>query len=504
MKKLIAISALLCILISSAFGMSAFAQNKTYYDMDFDDISFAIDVETEEKEIVLNTLTGWTLSTISGEAVVETVNATDVNASWTGRGKVLKVQGTDASLETTNAALKITLPVGYTYDSDKFYLEYDLFVPEEGIKGSVSIFANDGWNTTSTYLSSGVRYLCQNQYTTRAVKTDMTPIVRSGRIFGNGPMGSWQRYTFVLDGADFNKSFSMPTEYGGTDNRTVTGIPTLKITIKDLATGTSRQEAYAGVAASIYGGSLTIGGDPSSGAASALKGGFYIDNLKIYSVDKFAFVESADDEATGVLIDNEYVEFKMNAPILESSLSTIEVTGGGDVLSTSAELVDEKTVRVNILEDMAYDTVYTVNFGSITNAASSPIETAKKTISFTTEPVPPLYINEVKAFKGVGAYSMAVDTFAADSAIYTAEAQVENTVDESKDAYVVYAIYDANGRLKDTAVVSQKIDADKIEKMGAGITIPAECAGGTVRVLLWDSITFMQPYSKPIVFNIAQ
>ena len=56
MKKIIAISALFCVLISSIFGMSAFAKNKTYYDMDFDDISFAIDVETEEKEIVLNTL----------------------------------------------------------------------------------------------------------------------------------------------------------------------------------------------------------------------------------------------------------------------------------------------------------------------------------------------------------------------------------------------------------------------------------------------------------------
>ena len=500
MKKIIALSALLCMLISAVAGMNAFALNKTYYDMDFEDVSFAIDVETEEKEVVLNSLTGWTLSTISGEATVATVNATDVDASWTGRGKILKVQGTDASLETTNATLKITLPVGYTYDTDKFYLEYDLFVPVDGISGRVALFANSVWNTTGTYYENGVKYLENQQYYTRSVKADLTPNVASGRIFGKGPMGSWQRYVFVLDGADFNKTFNFPTETGANDNRDVTGIPTLRITTTDLATGVTTERAYAGVKNDIYSGSLTIGGDPSSGAASALKGVYYLDNIKLYSLDKFSFVESEDDGMENVPIDFDSVEFVMNDNVLESSLSSITMDG----VSISAELVNEKTVRVNILEDMDYRTQYTVDFSGVKDSRGRSIETDKKSISFTTENEPALYITDTKAFADVGVYAVSTDTLVADGYIYTMESEIANTVDEAKEANVVYAIYDANGRLKDTAVLSKNIAAGKVEKIGTGLSIPAECAGGTVRVMLWDSITYMQPYVKPLVFDIAQ
>ena len=187
-----------------------------------------------------------------------------------------------------------------------------------------------------------------------------------------------------------------------------------------------------------------------------------------------------------------------------SSLSTITVSAGSDVLSTSAELVDSKTVKVNILEEMAYGKEYTINFAAITDDEGRPIETEKKTISFSTEEVPALYVTGTRAFADVGAYALETDELIADGYIYTVESAVENTVSEAKEANVVYAIYDANGRLKDTAVVSKSVAAGKIEKIGTGLAIPAEYAGGTVRIMLWDSITFMQPYVKPLVFNIAQ
>ena len=95
MKKIIGLSAALCLLISVMAGLGAFAADTTIYDIDFDswDINVAAnDVNLDDPAAALGDAleeeTGanaWTVQTnngFTGEAKVATVVAADENASW--------------------------------------------------------------------------------------------------------------------------------------------------------------------------------------------------------------------------------------------------------------------------------------------------------------------------------------------------------------------------------------------------------------------------------------
>ena len=152
MKKIIGLSAAICLLISVMAGFSAFAVEKTFYDIDFDSWDLNISATTENASDILFDVSdaatttngdGWTLSALTGSTKVSAVVAENENAAWTGRGKVLKLEGSANNLDSnaTNGDGNISIKIpfeGYAskntaYDTDKLILEYDVYIPDQGI-----------------------------------------------------------------------------------------------------------------------------------------------------------------------------------------------------------------------------------------------------------------------------------------------------------------------------------------------------------------------------------
>ena len=105
-------------------------------------------------------------------------------------------------------------------------------------------------------------------------------------------------------------------------------------------------------------------------------------------------------------------------------------------------------------------------------------------------------------FSGADVYMTSVDELGTNG-LYTLAAKIKSTVDESKQATAIIAVYDANGSLAHSTFVTKNIPALAEETIAAGMTIPAELAGGRVKVFLWNNVNSMQAYIKPITANIA-
>lgn len=488
MKKLIGLSLALCMLIAMVSGFGVFAADAPAV-MDFDDITLNVTADTEEGAALLNNATGWTLNTISGTASISTVTATDVNAEWTGRGKVLKLSGSSDS-----DILKITVPNSYTYNNDKWVLEYDLFVPS-ALVGQINIFGNNTLNTKFTYNGNFAEWY--NFARNYSAENGPTPLGAALNFSASGVWGKWYKWTYIFDNANVvNGTFNLTTSNG---SEPISNLPTLTVYKTDLSTGVKTQVDHSPAPLNNHSGNLLLGGNTygNTDNNTVLKDTFYVDNLSIYTVDKFVFASSADDAATGYEIDKEYVEFAMNKAVAPASVAGITVSGVES--ATAAVQADGKTVRVTFNDDLVYGTTYTVDFSGITDTDGTPIESTKKTISFSTKAAPDLYFKSNALYKGVGAYAVPAATIAAND-IYTIEATIKNTATSASQATVICAIYDASGRLVDTILVGKTV-ADE-EKIGTGLTVPASATGGEVKVFLWKNMTSMQAYVKPLTVDI--
>lgn len=508
MKRIIGLSAAFVLLISVMAGFSALAVDKEFYDIDFDSWNLNISATTENAADILNDVSdaateksgdGWTLDTISGNTTVSTVVAEEVNPAWTDRGKILKVAGNPMSNTSTESRLKITVPVDTykiaDYDNDRLYIEYDLFVPafaEEEIPTANGVFSNVAFgNNAYAYWNN-----LKNTNTMAFYGYPLNdPVANTGgvsAVVSGVSLGTWLRVQVIIDAKSSDKFTYSDVEY--------TDLRTMRVNITNLATedvmtyyGATRSDRYAD-------NFLYFG----NGHNKNVNGEFYVDNLNVYKKNKFSFVSSADDETENVLFDKEYVEFTMNAPVDEDSLSTITLTGADATVDTFAEVLEDgKTVRVNILENMEYGTLYTVDFAGVKDTEGRSVETEKTAITFTTEAAPALYVAETKMFSGYGATMENVDAIVAADKLYTVSANVKSSVNEAKTATAIVAVYDSFGRLSETVYVSKNIPALAEETIAAGMTIPAELAGGKVKMFLWNNVNTMQPYTKAITATIA-
>ncbi len=540
MKKIIGLSAAICLLISVMAGFGAFAAGDsidTIYDIDFDSWDINVDASSgdtvEDLATALENVAVTTDGTqwwqplavtekenpFAGDAKIAAVNATDENAAWTGRGKVLKISGSDFDQTATahtdaNARLGIGVPLGKdftkisNYDSDKLYIEYDLFVPSLGTRATsfvryqYTVFGVNDYatavkherNTDTFYLTS---------YKTIKFNEDMTTPASGGSSYNDRvgaflTPGDWYRVQYVLDMQD-----ATPIDIVDHTGATVSssGRRTMTISTKNLRTNETSSERVV-FSTRVLADKLIIGGYYSD---QYLYGDFYLDNVNIYTRDKFAFESSADDEATNVAFDKKTVSFTMNAPVLASSLTGITLTGGGNTVSTTAALSesDNKTVVVTIGDDLAYSTPYTLDFSSVKREDGEAIALGDKTITFTTQAPPALYVTETKIYSGFDSYMANETEISADGGLYTFAAQVQSTVETSKPATAIIAVYDANGKFVNASYVSKNIPALKEETIAAGMTVPASLAGGTVKLFLWNKVNMMQPYIKPLAEDIA-
>ncbi len=530
MKKIIGLSAALCLLISVMAGLGAFAADTTIYDIDFDswDINVAAnDVNLDDPAAALGDAleeeTGanaWTVQTnngFTGEAKVATVVAADENASWTGRGNVLKISGATmsqtATAHTNNTATRLGISVNIgkdftkssSYDNDKLYIEYDLFIPSLGqlnnsfVRFNYVLFGVNDYATAIKHETNSDKAFATAYKTTKftaELKTDSASY--GDQVSPSFTLGDWYRIQYVLDMQDV-KAIDIVDSTGATVSST--GRRTYTINTKNLRTNETTSSRVA-TSTKVLADKLTIGGYYND---QWLYGDFYLDNVNIYTRNKFAFASSADDEATNVSIEKDSVSFTMNDAVNEASIAGITLKTGANTVSTSAALSgsDNKTVVVTINEELDYGKTYTLDFSGVKREDGDAIEGSEtKTISFTTEAAPALYVAETNMYSGYDVYVEDEDVIGTGS-LYTIAANVKNTVSDAKTATFIVAAYDVNGNLKETAYVSKDIAAGKTETMAAGMTIPAELAGGTVKVFLWNNVSTMQPYVKPITAAIA-
>lgn len=482
MKKILVFMSVVCLLVMS-LAFTASAANKTYYDLNFDDLDFSINSSsTTEEKTDFATDTGWTISTITNAAKVSTVTATSEDASWTGRGKVLKIDGTPETGET-NGALKITVPFsGYTTTNDKLYIEFDLFVDSAYTRNTrMSIFSASAYHNILWFHTNGRMY-------------NNTMLRPSGSYYG--PLGAglssgvWVRMCYTIDNSDVAES----------NNPSVNWVTT------NIGTPTNKETFKKQIAANVFAGNLYIGGDGYGTNGFALSSGvYYLDNVKIYTKDKFAFDSATFEDAINVSKDTAYIDFAMNDYVLYTSTLGVTLSSNEGTVGVTPEVIDDgKTVRLTLNENesLDYGTKYTVNFENVKSTDGDVIANNKKTFSFTTEQEPELYAPSYRIVKGTGNSAVIYSDFVADAGLYTLETTVKNTTESAKDVTLVYGLYDSSDKLVDTVYVSKSVAAESSEVIGTGLTVPASLSGGKVRVFLWNSTTALQPYFEPMEFNI--
>lgn len=514
MKRIIGLSAAICLLISVMAGFGAFAADTTYYDIDFD--SWDINVDTtgdnpvEDLNDALASVTGttdglWTAELFSGDAKVSTV-------AWEGKGNVLKLEGTPHN-ETTDATLKIKVPYeGYDiaaapYNNDRLVLEYDVYIQGDDVDLSVNaaqfyytVFGEYGYNELAHWAKNEKVRPYTRQITAASRAEDGTETADSNAqviVCDNGlEFKTWYNLKWVIDAKS-----GTPYVYNDTEFATFEKTATLYVT--NLGTNVTTSKTVHLPPTRWIGKDFLLGGAIRN--TSNMEGVYYVDNFKLYRQSKFAFASSADDEATNVKFDRKTVSFTMNAPVLASSLTGITLTGDGNTVDIDADVSesDNKTVVVTIGEDLSYSTLYTLDFGSVKRSDGTAIELGETTITFTTEAAPALYVTETSLYKGSDVYVTDEASIAADGGLYTFAAKVKSTVNETKQATAIIAVYDVNGNLVKTTAVSKNITALKEETIAAGMTVPAELAGGKVKMFLWNNLTKMQPYIKSLAEDIA-
>ena len=522
MKKIIGLSAALCLLISVMAGLGAFAADTTYYDINFDswDIDAGITAETEEPDTVFYNATGynWTFEAISGKSKVSTV-------TWAEENKVLKIEGTKRS-ESTSASdsistLKIVVPYASnndtadnsysaaTYDNDLLVAEYDVYIEssetdpidtvENASQFNYSVFAEYGYNDIVHIKKTATVKPYSRKFTTIAENADGSIKTESSEQYAMYDEGmafnTWYRLKWVID-ADCGVAYNNGTK----DYPTLVKTATLYTT--NLSTGVTKIQTTYIPTARWAGETLLLGGNTRSASTNnTMTGVYYVDNFKLYRQNKFA-VASYDDGATNVSIDKDSVSFTMNGAVKADSLAGITLTGGGNTVDITPNIdADGKTVVVTINEELDYGTTYTLDFSSVKREDGTAIELGATSLSFATEAAPALYISERNIYSGYDTFVLDADEIG--NGLYTIAAKVKNSVSEAKSATAIVAAYNANGKLIETAYVSKSIAAGAEETLAAGMTIPAELAGGTVKVFLWNGIGSMQPYIKPITEAIA-
>lgn len=412
----------ICITIMGITSMGVAADSSTYYDESFDKWNLNISADTENKEKVFNETTGgWILSGITGDATVSTVNATSVNSSWTNRGKILKVTGTDLSKDTADSAFLAHLPFkGYTYDIDRLYIEFDVFIPSSNTKFNNRFFVGGPFNGTWSYYSDN------NSLRTfmRCVNSaNGTPGTTAFEYYGQ-PIGEWQHIEMIYDGNDAEEfTFSNGTKG--------TNYTTLKINQTVISTNNTKSTKR--VVAENFTGNLPFGGysDYETPNNAYVWGEYYIDNVKVYTNNKYFAFSHSDYDGKNVAINTAYVDIVTNAIVDKSSLSSITVNNNADF--TPSILEDGKTVRIAFNKYLNNNTTYTINFSGLT-ASGTAIATNKNTVSFTTNANADPYLNfdilkeaKVREVYGVSGIAMLAKFDEAPGQIYVSR-EITNSV----------------------------------------------------------------------------
>ena len=521
MKKIIGLSAALCLLISVMAGLGAFAADTTYYNIDFDswDIDAGITATTEDPDAAFYNATGyeWTFEEITGSSKVSTVE-------WTDKGKVLKLEGSKRSEATSatvsDSALRIVVPYASnndtadnsysaaTYDNDRLVAEYEVYIessetdPVDTVENAAqfyyTVFGEYGYNEIAHVKKTTTVKPYSREFTTIEENADGSVKKESSAQYAMHDDGmalnTWYRLKWVID-AQSGVAYNNGTKEYPTLVKTATLYTT------NLSTGETVTKTTHIPTARWAGETLLLGG--ANRTTNAMQGVYYVDNFKLQRQNKCAFASSADDEATNVSIEKDSASFTMNAAVSEASIAGITLTGDGNTVDITPDVAaDGKTVVVTINEELDYGTTYTLDFSSVKREDGTAIELGETSISFTTEAAPALYITETNMYSGYDVYVLDADEIGLNG-LYTIAAKVKNTVSDAKAATVIVAAYNASGKLIETAYVSKDIAAGAEETLAAGMTIPAELAGGTVKVFLWNNMAGMQPYVKPITAAIA-
>lgn len=484
MKKIISLSTAICMLICILLISPVYAAETIYCDEDFNDVTLNLVAGNENNTAVFKDLTGWTLVKLDGEAKIKTVVATEVDPSWTGRGKILKLEGTPIG-DPIDAKLLFSIPFdGYTYDQDLFTIEWDVFVPAENTGVTYSMFMPgpyDAWG-----LSSGK--LTANGYTQRSadhIDTDNIGLI--GQISSGQAAGNWHKIKFVVDGRNKDRTF-----YERTNTRT------LYVEHKNIGTGATYTNYYP--IGNIFNKDLPIGGNPSAATIGDFSGTIYIDNIKVYKTNKL-FIKSFADEGKKLSVSTPHIDVEMSTSVDSTSLSTITANRG----SISASLLEDgKTIRVAFLQELEYLTNYEIDFAGIETADGQTFGGTQTKISFVTESYPPLTLRDTTVYKQNTLLDLENDEIEADGSLYTFVSKVVNSAATDCRALVIYAVYDNAGKLVDTVCISKVVGASNNDKIGAGISIGSSVAGGKIVNYLWNSIDNMQPYHKAPSFIIAE
>ncbi|MFA7636858.1 MAG: Ig-like domain-containing protein [Monoglobales bacterium] len=229
---------------------------------------------------------------------------------------------------------------------------------------------------------------------------------------------------------------------------------------------------------------------------------FYLDNISIYTIDKFAVTSSAPaDNAVNVYPESD-IKITMNNDVDATTKDNLSITSGGAVVSADAYTVSVsgKTITITFNEDMTFGAEYVVDLAGVKDTFGQDIV---KTVSFTVENAPDVEISSKTICSNGGGTFALTGGITADNSVYGLMVTLKNNTIETKTATLITATYDGLGKLVDSAFVSESLEASEEQEIGSGIKAASSYAGGKVKLFLWENMTNLRPYQKDISLNIA-
>lgn len=418
-----------------------------------------------------------------GKAEISIVDLSE-DKDYGSLGKVLQYKATSAESEAGVLPTSIRFPMNYELnENENLVVEYDM---------RYYAYSENDWLNSANWGNVGLsRFTIEDGgvgkvFHVRPRPNNKVITLADRRQYQNGNTSSgyqqWFKMKLVYDYEEYQRH--------NVENDITS--QALKITARNLKTGKTVLSGVEEVTAWING---TTAGDLTFSENAGI-GMVQLDNIHVYTVPKFKLVStSIADGERGVFYDTKAVsaEFtndikntdalnvKLNGSAIDKSLYTVEVTGN--------------KVTVSFNDNLKYDANYTFDFNGIIDALDQAVENAS--ISFTTEAAPDVQLGKIKLTSGIGNTYSAVTEFSSKNGLQGVAMELTNTADENKNASVIFAVYEGEGKTLRNVIYTQTvIPAGETKEISAGLQLSDANKGGIVKAFVWEDMMSMNPWLR--------